>query len=227
MLEEKLIEVKELVMCEYTRIEKMLEKIERAFSQRSEKILEEVVANDIPRSFSATEALFEQVMALFARYQPEGKQLRTLIMLLKTEGVIEEMAEQMVEVVHAATFLIARPFLSLGNLLQLMRETREMLHDAVTGFLSEDKTLAFKVYKWDITVDDARDELLQNLFPSMEKEVAAVQRGVKIFAMTHALERIGDLSTNIAEETLFVLEGRFIKHTPPTTSSLESDTTNT
>ena len=87
-----------------------------------------------------------------------------------------------------------------------------MVHTSIDAFVNQDPKLALQVCQRDVEVDILDDEYIQKLLDSMIKESRWVTRLHHFIIVVRNLERIADLATNIAEDIVFIVEGRVIKH---------------
>jgi phosphate transport system protein len=87
-----------------------------------------------------------------------------------------------------------------------------MMKDGINAFVNEDVALAKLVCDRDDIVDDAGDKILKDLTVIMRGKKDTIPRALALMRIAHNLERIADLSTNIAEEVIYIVEGRDIKH---------------
>ncbi|MGD0230965.1 MAG: PhoU domain-containing protein [Syntrophorhabdales bacterium] len=84
--------------------------------------------------------------------------------------------------------------------------------NTVRSLLKEDAALAKSVCARDSVVDRYAEQGLRELITYMSTDPAVVERGLRLLDISRNLERIADLSTNIAEDVIFMVEGRLIKH---------------
>jgi phosphate transport system protein len=87
-----------------------------------------------------------------------------------------------------------------------------MLSDAIDSFSEEDTQKASEVCKKDDVIDDFRDQILRELITYMSTDMNTIERALRILNIARHLERIGDLSTNICEDVIYMVEGKNIKH---------------
>ena len=126
---------------------------------------------------------------------------------------LERMADHAVNISESGLYLIANPFLgSYDDLRSMGESTVAMLKDAINAFVNEDVAMAQAVCNRDNIVDDAGDRILKELTVVMRGKKDAIPRALALMRIAHNLERIADLSTNIAEEVVYIVEGRDIKH---------------
>jgi len=97
--------------------------------------------------------------------------------------------------------------------LRIMGEsTVSMMKDSINAFVNEDIALAHLVCDRDDVVDQAGDKILKDLTVVMRGKKDVIPRALAVMRIAHNLERIADLSTNLAEEVVYIVEGRDIKH---------------
>jgi phosphate transport system protein len=87
-----------------------------------------------------------------------------------------------------------------------------MVKDSLTSFLNEDTRLARSVCERDDIVDGLRDQILRELITFMAADPATIERSIHFIRISRSLERIADLSTNIREDIIYMVEARTIKH---------------
>ncbi len=181
-------------------LSKDLEKLELVF-ELEEKVNKKEIEID------------EICIGLIALHQPEAKNLRTIIMILKMNNDLERMGDLVVNIAECSQYLIKKPFIKkLVNIPVMMEETRKMLEQSVEAFINEDTELARQVCINDDIVDDLKDQHYRLLITYMVDDPTTIKRAILLNKISSYLERIADLSTNIAEETTFMANGRVIKH---------------
>ena len=90
--------------------------------------------------------------------------------------------------------------------------TREMLADALASYVSRNAGTARMVCMTDDKVDSLRQSLFRILVTHMLERPEFIGGALELLLVSQNLERIADLSTNIAEDVVFLVEGRTIKH---------------
>jgi phosphate transport system protein len=90
--------------------------------------------------------------------------------------------------------------------------TVNTLKDSINGYINEDTALARSVCERDSIVDGLADQILRELITIMSIDRTTIERSIHLLTISRNLERIGDLSTNICEDVIFMVEGRVIKH---------------
>jgi phosphate transport system protein len=205
-LREKLIESASLV-------ESMIEKSVRGLKQRDKKLLAEVIEKDEPRENALEIQIDEACIHLIARYQPQAKDLRTILMVLKMNNDLERMGDEAVNISESALFLVDKPQVKpLIDIPRMAEEAAKMLNDSLKSLINEDVQLAHNVCERDDIVDGLRDQICRELITFMASDPTVIERSMRLIRISRSLERIADLSTNICEDVIYMSEGRVIKH---------------
>ena len=108
--------------------------------------------------------------------------------------------------------LKAPPFPLLPELEEMARHATEMLSDALNAFVLADSALARQVVERDDRVDELHENNFRILLTHMMEDPRKITAGMDLFLVSGNVERIADLATNVAEEVVFFVEGRTIKH---------------
>ncbi len=156
----------------------------------------------------------ERVLSFFARYQPAASDLRFAIAASRMNADLERIGDQAVNVAQNAGAMLALPAAE-RLLLEVPRMADlaiAMLRDALDAFARRDVTLARSVIQRDDEEDRLKRESLLELVKLMQADGAHVPGGIALLLIARNLERIGDHATNIAEEVIFMVQGRDIRH---------------
>jgi len=212
MLKYKLSELREKVIYESSLVEKMLKLAVEGLLELDSIKLEQ--AFDYESQINSLELEIEEMcISLIALYQPEAKDLRTIVMILKMNSDLERMGDMGVNIIGSAQYLIERPQLKqLISLPNMAKETINMMNDAMKSFVTDDVDLAKKVCVFDDVIDAYNEQIARELLTYMLADAKNIERSMHLMRISQDLERIADLCTNIAEETVFIKEGRVIKH---------------
>ncbi len=155
----------------------------------------------------------EDCTTLIALHQPEAKNLRTILMILKMNNDLERMGDLTINIVKCSLYLIQKPFFKkLIDIPVMADETKKMLENTITAFVNEDVALAKQVCVNDDVVDELKEHIFRVLITYVLDDPTLIKRAFHINKISANLERIADLSTNIAEDTIFMTEGKIIKH---------------
>jgi len=159
-------------------------------------------------------AIDERCIDLIARYQPMAGDLRFIATGMKVNAELERIADLSVDIAQRVMELADKPLLKpLIDIPKLSVIAQEMIGSAIDAFVKKDVLLAKKVALSDSQADALRN-LIQNelINDYMAKDASTAVRAVPLLLIARYLERICDHTTNIAEDVIYMVEGRVVKH---------------
>jgi len=213
MLREELHSLQERLLESATLVESMIEKGIRGLSGRDRDLLLQVMEEDETRENEIEVEIEESCIELLARYQPQARDLRGILMILKMNNDLERMGDEAVNIAESSLFLIERPPVKpLIDIPRMAQEAMGMLRDSLSSLIREDTALASSVCQRDDVVDSLRDQILRELITYMASDPSTIERSLHLLRISRSLERIADLSTNICEDVIYMVEGKVIKH---------------
>jgi phosphate transport system protein len=155
----------------------------------------------------------EDAIHLLATQQPVAGDLRLLVASLKINSDLERIGDHAVNIAEAAERMSRfKPFKPWVDIPYMAEVARGMLQHSLDAFVRRDPDLALEVCKRDDLLDDKNKSLIRELLTYMAENPMLISACIEIMSVSKNLERVGDLSTNIAEETIYVAEGANIKH---------------
>lgn len=155
----------------------------------------------------------ERVMELLALQQPMAGVLRQIIAVNKVANDLERVGDHAVNMAKAARRLAdTHPLPAIRELGEMVEITREMLSDALAAYVARNPATARMVCITDDKVDDLRRSMYRILVTHMLEDPKRISGALELLLVSQNLERIADLATNIAEDVVFLVEGRSIKH---------------
>lgn len=181
-----------------------------AFTRRDVDAARRVIADDdiVDR---AQYALEDRALNIIARQAPLAADLRLISAVIWVAGELERVgdyaegtAKLALRAADDGVVIDAPP-----QIAQMARSAQGMLHDSLDAFVRRDAQAARQIAAADDTVDalttEVQDALLERL-----REPAHVEGALRLFFVTHNLERIADRATNIAERIIFLVTGDII-----------------
>lgn len=156
----------------------------------------------------------EKCIDLIARYQPMARDLRFITIGMKINSDLERIADLAVDISERVLEIIDKPMLKpLVDIPKLSLVAQNMVQDAIDSFMNEDIALAKKVVLADSEADKLRDLVQKELVNDyMVKDPSTAPRAVPLLLIARYLERICDHATNIAEDVVYMVEGKVVKH---------------
>lgn len=156
----------------------------------------------------------EKCIDLIARYQPMAGDLRFITTAMKINSDLERIADLAVDISQRVLELLVKPVLKpLIDIPKLGVVAQNMVKEAIEGFVSKDAELARKVIRSDSEADRLRNLIQEELINDyMARDSSTVHRAVPLLLIARYLERICDHATNIAEDVVYMVEGKVLKH---------------
>ncbi|MBA3559199.1 MAG: phosphate signaling complex protein PhoU [Gemmatimonadaceae bacterium] len=153
-------------------------------------------------------------IALLALQQPMARDLRFIISAIKISSDLERVGDHAVNISQSVERLTAlgQSIMPDPEIEEMARRSREMLGDALDAFVRADGTLAREVCARDDQVDALHDSVFRILVTHMMENPHTISAAMELFLVSRNLERVADLATNIAEDAVYLAEGKQIKH---------------
>ena len=156
---------------------------------------------------------------LTALQQPVGTDVRFLFMASRIATELERIADQAVNITGNAHHVIHAPPVKPLVDLPVMGEIAErMVRDSLEALVAKDCSIANRVLEEEKKVDAYRDQIFRVLLTYMMGDPGTIQRALALILISRNLERVGDHATNIAEEVIYLVEGREVRHRHESTS---------
>lgn len=213
MLEMRIKELKKELVEYATLVEKMITGSMTGLLERQEAPLLTIIKELEPATNDFEIRLDELCTTAIAQWQPKARDLRVVLMVFKMNSDLERMGDHVANIADSGLFLISHlPVKPLVDIPRLAEETIKSLNDSIDAFLNEDADLAQKVCERDHIIDALQNQIFRELVTFMSSDPSTIERSLHLIRIANNLERIADLSTNICEDVIFMVEGRVIKH---------------
>ncbi|MDQ6893240.1 MAG: phosphate signaling complex protein PhoU [Acidobacteriota bacterium] len=165
---------------------------------------------DIDRMEMKVEDLAVQLLAL---QQPVAVDLRFLIAALKINNDLERIGDHAVNIAEGAERLSTqKPFKPFIDIPYMAEVAETMLKQSLDAFVNRDAALAKQVLKKDDILDEKNVSIIRELLTYMAEYPTLITYCIELISISKNLERVGDLATNICEDTIFIAEARWVKH---------------
>lgn len=184
----------------------------RAFLTLDSKKAQEIVEKD--GEINLLEMKIDRaVFECLALKAPVASDLRLLFSIQKMNKDLERIGDHAVNIAQSA--IRCRSFgepAACPDIEVMASITQRMLSDAVTCFVQTDPQLALKVLEHDDQVDELNRAMNREVINMAKKDIASIEAALELLRVSKNLERIADLSTNIAEDVIFQTQARDVKH---------------
>ncbi len=155
----------------------------------------------------------EECLKLLALHQPVSEDLRWIITAVKINGDLERMADLACNIAERSQSLDFFPLFHVpDNMTRMVSIVIEMVRLALDSFLERDTKVARQVILRDDEVDELNVQLIAELHDIMREDPELIEAGVHCFSASRHLERIADMATHVAEETVYLVSGDIIRH---------------
>lgn len=165
----------------------------------------------------------EEAIRYMSLRAPIATELRVVITGMKASHDFERAGDEITKIARRIRKLSAEPPLAVGDDIMRMGEiAAEMLRDALDCLVLGTEEKALAVCRRDSEVDRLNREFCDELTRLMTQQAETVARAVDLIFISKALERVADHATNIAEETIFLIKAKDVRHTPEVKHTTEA-----
>jgi phosphate transport system protein len=195
-------------------VEQIIEKSIRALFDRDATLARTLMESDTPIDMEEN-VIEEECLKILALHQPVAVDLRRVATIVKINSDLERMADLAVNIAERVLALAQGPEVPVPVMFRQMTDlTNTMVRDSLDAFVKLDVALAKRVCRMDDEVDRYNREIIDHVSNFMRQSPAYVDPGLHLFSAARQLERIADHATNIAEDVVYLVEGRIIRHHP-------------
>jgi phosphate transport system protein len=194
-------------------VESMIQIAMRGCTERNESLSSEVFAREQKVNAIQVE-VDETAIRLTTLQQPVARDARFLFMASRIGGELERIADQAINICQNTHHALTGPAVVQLVDLRIMGDVvLTMVRNSLTAMSQRDCALAEKVLEQEEQVDAFRDQIFRVLLTHMMSDPRTIQQGLSLILIARNLERIGDHATNIAEEVIYWIQGRDVRHT--------------
>ena len=204
--------VRERLLAMGSVAETMIRQSVQALVEREESLVQATLAHEEEMDLLCIE-IDDRCFTLLALQQPMASDLRFLVASIKINSDLERIADQAVSIALRAQSLITQPEVKpLIDIPRMATLTQDMVQKSLDAFVRRDTELARRVIEADDEVDSLRDQVFRELLVYMMADTATIPRALALILVSRNLERIADHATNIAEDVIFVVEAKDVRH---------------
>ena len=179
---------------------------------RDPQLIDRVLIGDEPLNALHIE-IDGRCFTLLALYQPMAADLRTIVAAVKINTDLERVGDLAVNIAEAALrYASHAPVKKLIDIPVMAGIAQTMLRDALDAFVRHDLDLAQHVLHEDDRLDDLKTQIFRELLTYMLQDPSTIEPALDLILVSRHLERIGDHATNIAEDVIFIVSARDVRH---------------
>ena len=210
--EDELKTLKQRLLNMGALVEERVHRAVMALMERRPELAEEVVAGDREINDLQIE-IDDRALKLLALQAPMATDLRLITSAMKINADLERIGDQAVNIAENALKLLRYPPLKpLIDIPRMAEAAQAMTRDALDSFVKKDAVMARGVLKRDDEVDALKDAVFRVLLTYMMADPATIERALGLILVSRNLERIADHATNVAEDVIFLVEGKDVRH---------------
>jgi phosphate transport system protein len=210
--EDELAELRTELLYMASLAEKAVEFSITALKNRDAKLAQKVIEED--KQLNQLEVKIDALCVdLIARIQPLAKDLRFIASAMRIDKDLERIGDHAVNIAQHTQELLKEPELKpLIDIPRMATLAQGMVKSAIDAFVHGDVQQAINLCRSDDEVDALEDQVLRELITYMANDSRTISRAIHLIMIAKNLERVADLSTNVAEEVVFMIEARSVKH---------------
>ena len=181
-------------------------------ADRQPHLVEQVLAGDEPINRLHIE-VDDRCFKLLALHQPMAADLRAIVAAVKINTDLERVGDLAVNIAEAGKrYLQHPPVKPLIDIPRMGMIAQSMLRDALDAFVRRDVALAEKVLAEDDILDALKTQIFRELLTFMLADPTTIEAALDLILVSRHLERIGDHATNIAEDVIFLVSAKDVRH---------------
>ena len=184
-----------------------------ALNNRDSSYVEEVLTNEEKINEMEVQ-IEEECLKILALHQPVAVDLRFLVVVLKVNNDLERMGDIAKNIAERAKDLMESDVIpDLGQPMQGLPDlVRTMVTSSLDSLVKLDDQLARKIIEMDDEVDQINRDMYAAVKSLVAEQPSIADSAINLLSCSRNMERIGDLATNIAEDVIFVVEGKVVRH---------------
>ena len=192
---------------------------ERAVHQSVQSVLEskaalaQQVIEEEPAINQMQMEIDDRVVQMLALQQLMATDLRFVLAVSRINADLERIGDQAVNIAQSALRVVQHPHVKpYIDLPRMSRAAEEMVRDSLNALVNKDVEMARTVMLRDDQVDHLRDQVFRELLTYMMENASVVFPAFELILVAKNLERIADHATNIAEDVIYIVAGRDVRH---------------
>lgn len=212
-LQREIDRLKRQILTLSAEVESDVREAVRSVEDRDRDLAQKVVDREI-RTNTMEVDVEEECLKILALYQPVAADLRYIIAVLKINQDLERIGDLAVHIAERAIFLCNQPKMDIPfRLGEMADKSQAMLRKVLDAFVNLNEKMAREVCASDSEIDDINREIFEQVKSIITANPRMFEPLLQIMHIARHLERIADHATNIAEDLVYLIEGRIVRHT--------------
>ena len=204
--------LKKLVLALSAQVEDNVRQAVRAVTKRDLALAEVLIHGDSLVDQQEV-AIEEECLKVLALHQPVAHDLRFLVAILKLNHSLERIGDLAVNIAKRAKYLAAEPRLDVPiDFTSIAEKAQAMLHKSLDALINMDINLAREVGVADDEVDALNKDTYDRVKELLRERPDDIEALITLLNVSRHLERIADHASSIAEDVIYLIEGKIIRH---------------
>lgn len=204
--------LKKKLLALSSQVEEQLWQAVKSIKDRNYDLAQQVIDQDVRIDQDEVD-VEEECLKVLALYQPVAIDLRFIVTALKINNDLERIGDLSVNIAERSGFLANQEPIETAFDFELMAEkVQTMLRKSIDALVNMDCGLAHEVCEMDDEVDAMNAEMFKMVKQSILDQPGHIEVLIHLLSVSRHLERIGDHATNIAEDVIYMVEGRIVRH---------------
>ena len=211
-LQKEIEKLKQLILTEVAEVEENVRLSVNSLIKYDIKLAEKVIKADLEIDQMEVE-LEEECLKILALHQPVAHDLRFIIAVMKINNDLERISDLAVNIAERAKFLVTRKRIDIPFDFSIMaKKTQDMLRKSINALITLDTNVACEVCKADDEVDALNREFYNIVKEVIRKNPEYIEDMTHYIGVSRHLERMADSATNIAEDVIYMIDGKIVRH---------------
>jgi len=210
-LQKEIGKIKKEIVSLGAMVEDRLQKAVYAVKNEDLDLAQKIIDTDFQIDEREIE-MEEECLKILALYQPVAMDLRMLVAVIKINNDLERIADYAANIALRFRTSCEDAGRFRYDYTPMADLTAKMLRMSLDALVHMDVDMVYKVRDMDTDVNKMRDEAYDTMKEDIQKYPGKVGEIINMYLISRHLERIGDHTTNIAEEVIYLIEGEIIRH---------------
>jgi phosphate transport system protein len=211
-LDHELNGLKEKLLKMASLVEESIAKSIKSLVKRDSTLAQEAIEEDTQIDLLEVE-INNLSLKLLALKQPMASDLRFITSAMKISAHLERIGDQAVNIAERSLELITQPLLKpLIDIPRMAELAQEILRNSINFLINNDVSSVEELWKIEDVINDLNSQIFRELLTYMIEDPKTIKRAIELILVGRHLERIADLSTNIVEEIVYIVNGKNIKN---------------
>ncbi len=185
-----------------------IEKAVRALIERDVNLAQQVIDDD-ERINQALRGIQQNCEVLIATQQPLARDLRFIIAMFNIANELERIGDYAEGIaslaIRLADELPLKPYIDVPR---MTARARDLLRGQLQAFVNGDVQAARNLARQDDEIDALYNQVYRELLFFMVQDPKTINRATHLLWVSHNLERIGDRTTNLGEQVVYLITGQ-------------------